>query len=78
MSKANDKFNHFPADTKDPIGKYTQPKQNPRVTHGRQGYPAEDIDREGTMTYGRYIKGKGDKKKLISRTLRSLTKQQTW
>lgn len=58
-------FEYFSADEANPIGKYTQPKQNPRVPTGRQGYPSDDIDREGTMTYGRYIKGKGDKKNRI-------------
>ena len=38
MSKANDKFNHFPADTKDPIGKYTQPREY-KDTLGENGYP---------------------------------------
>jgi hypothetical protein len=39
----------------DPIGKYTQPKKNPRASGIGQGYPEEDVDRLGTKTYGRYI-----------------------
>ena len=38
MSKANDKCHFFPADTKDPIGKYTQPRPY-TDTMGDNGYP---------------------------------------
>jgi hypothetical protein len=45
----------------DPIGKYKQPKKNPYPP--KQGYPVDDTDRTGTMTYGRYMDGKGERKK---------------
>lgn len=38
MSKANDQCHFFPAETKDPIGKYTQPRQY-TDTMGQNGYP---------------------------------------
>lgn len=38
MSKANDQCHFFSADTKDPIGKYTQPRQY-SDTMGQNGYP---------------------------------------
>lgn len=56
-------FTYFGFD-EEPIGKYTQPKQNPRFTKG-SGYPADDIDREGTKVYGRYVEGKGGKKQRM-------------
>ena len=38
MSKANDKFEYFPANTKDPINKYKQPKPYTDAL-GENGYP---------------------------------------
>ncbi len=38
MSKANDKFQFFSADTKDSINKYTQPKSYTDAM-GENGYP---------------------------------------
>jgi len=38
MSQANDKFNYFPAETADPVGKYTQPKPY-TDTMVENGYP---------------------------------------
>ena len=34
-----DKFNYFPAETKDPVGKYTQPKDYAQADTGKNGYP---------------------------------------
>lgn len=47
MSQANDKFSYFPAETSDPIGKYTQPKPY-TDTMGNNGYP-NDIPNTQTM-----------------------------
>lgn len=38
MSAKNDKWDYFPAETSDPIGKYTQPKEY-TDTMGKNGYP---------------------------------------
>ena len=38
MSQANDKFDYFPAETADPIGKYKQPKIYSEPTPNT-GYP---------------------------------------
>lgn len=50
----------------DPIGKYTQPKKNPRYDKS-SGYESDmdtgEIDRTGTKTYGRYVQGYGKVKK---------------
>lgn len=35
---ANDKFEYFPVETADPIGKYKQPRPNTNDT-GKNGYP---------------------------------------
>jgi hypothetical protein len=56
-------FEYFGWD-EDPIGKYTQPKKNPRFTKG-PGYPSDEVDREGTKTYGRWMDGKGGKKERM-------------
>jgi hypothetical protein len=56
-------FEYFGWD-EDPIGKYTQPKQNPRFTKG-SGYPEDDVDREGIKVYGRYVEGRGGKKQRM-------------
>jgi len=37
----NDKFDFFPADTKDPLNKYTQPRPNTNVLPEGAGYPDE-------------------------------------
>ena len=37
----NDKFDFFPAETKDPIGKYTQPRPNTNTLPEGAGYPDE-------------------------------------
>lgn len=34
-----DKFNYFSAETKDPVGKYTQPKDYAQADTGKNGYP---------------------------------------
>ena len=34
-----DKFNYFSAETKDPVGKYTQPKDYDQADTGKNGYP---------------------------------------
>jgi hypothetical protein len=58
-------FEYYGWDEKDPIGKYTQPKKNLRYDKS-SGYISDtdggDIDRQGTKTYGRYVKGTGHKK----------------
>lgn len=57
-------FDYFGHDEENPIGKYTQPKKNPKFTKG-SGYPEDDIDRRGTKTYGRYVEGQGGKKNKL-------------
>jgi hypothetical protein len=37
----NDKFDFFPADTKDPLNKYTQPRPNTNALPEGAGYPDE-------------------------------------
>lgn len=51
MSKANDKFNHFPANTADPIGKYTQPRPY-KDTEGENGYPNNVANTQTLRTRG--------------------------
>jgi hypothetical protein len=48
----------------DPIGKYAQPKKNPRFTKG-QGYPQDEMDLTGTKTYGRFVNPYGKKKEKL-------------
>jgi hypothetical protein len=57
-------FEYFGWDVKDPIGKYTQPKTNPRFNKG-QGYPIDDIDLTGTKSFNRYVEPYGKKKQII-------------
>lgn len=54
-------FEYFGWD-EDPIGKYTQPKQNPRFTKSA-GYPQDELDLTGVKTYGRWIKPTDGNKK---------------
>jgi hypothetical protein len=63
MSNKWQDFKYFGWD-EDPIGKYKQPEKNPRFSEG-QGYPEDDLDREGTMTYGRWMDGKGERKQRM-------------
>lgn len=51
MSKSTDKFNYFTADTKDPIGKYTQPIQY-RDDMGGNGYPNNVANTQTLRTRG--------------------------
>lgn len=51
MSHANDKFHFFSADTKDPIGKYTQPKGY-TDTMGENGYPNKEANTQTLRTRG--------------------------
>ena len=51
MSQANDKFNYFPAETADPIGKYTQPKEY-TDTMGNNGYPNATPNTQTMRTRG--------------------------
>ena len=55
----NDKFNYFGWDV-DPIGKYTQPKDNSNPT--MQGYPQDEMNLTGTKSKGRFIAPYGKKK----------------
>jgi hypothetical protein len=56
-------FEYFDWDEPNPIGKYKQPMKNPRFSKG-QGYPDEEVDHEGTMSYGRWMSGKGKKQRM--------------
>ena len=51
MSKSSDKFNHFPAETKDPIGKYTQPREYSDPM-GENGYPNKIANTQTLRTRG--------------------------
>lgn len=51
MSKANDKFEYFSGDTKNPIGKYTQPKAY-SDTLGDSGYPEAPANTQTMRTRG--------------------------
>ena len=51
MSKANDKFQFFSADTKDPINKYTQPRPY-TDTMGENGYPNNVANTQTMRTRG--------------------------
>jgi hypothetical protein len=51
MSQANDKFNYFPAETADPIGKYTQPRPY-TDTLGENGYPNDIPNTQTQRTRG--------------------------
>ena len=47
-----DKFNYFPAETKDPIGKYTQPKVYEQANSGNNGYPNDMPSTQTQKTRG--------------------------
>lgn len=51
MSKANDRFHFFSAQTADPIGKYTQPKDY-TDTMGENGYPNKIANTQTMRTRG--------------------------
>lgn len=51
MSKANDKCGFFSVETKDPIGKYTQPKIY-KDTMGENGYPNATANTQTMRTRG--------------------------
>lgn len=51
MSKANDKFSFFSAQTPDPIGKYTQPREY-TDTMGENGYPNKIANTQTMRTRG--------------------------
>lgn len=61
MSNKWKDFEYFSADEPNPIGKYTQPKPNPRAGRGG-GYPDDEMDLTGTKTRGRWIEPYGKKK----------------
>ena len=61
MSNKWQDFKFLDWDLVDPIGKYKQPMKNPRFTKGN-GYPVDEVDLEGTKSFGRYIHPKGTKK----------------
>ena len=47
-----DKFNYFPSETKDPIGKYTQPKDYVQADSGNNGYPNDMPSTQTVKTRG--------------------------
>ncbi|NBS69940.1 hypothetical protein EBT31_13650, partial [bacterium] len=51
-------FEFFPADTKDPIGKYTQPKPCNNDL-GMNGYPETDVKTTGIQVRGGKAQTKG-------------------
>jgi hypothetical protein len=53
----NDKWKFFPADTANPIGKYTQPRPNTNST-GENGYP-DKAKTSGIKIYGTGAATKG-------------------
>lgn len=57
-------FEYFDADEPNPIGKYTQPKPNPRVGKGG-GYPDDEMDLTGVKSRGRWIEPFGKKKERM-------------
>lgn len=65
MSKANDKFDFFPAETSDPIGKYTQPRVYTDEM-GENGYPnnVANTQTEKTRGTGAATKGTNNSKKM--------------
>ena len=60
-----DKFNYFPAETKDPIGKYTQPKVYEQANSGNNGYPN---DMPSTQT--QKTRGTGAQTKSLKHTIK--------
>ena len=46
---SQDEFKYFPADTKDPIGKYTQPKVYASVVVGEE--PAKETMRKANVSW---------------------------
>lgn len=63
-----DKFNYFPAETADPIGKYTQPKEYVHDMGGKEnvGYPTERVNTQTVRTRGcrACTKGNSHSKKM--------------
>lgn len=68
MSKATDKFDFFPAETADPIGKYKQPMEYSLDMGGVEntGYPntVANTQTEKTRGTGAATKGTGHSKKM--------------
>jgi hypothetical protein len=56
---SNDKFDFFPVETKDPIGKYTQPRPNTNVLPEGSGYPETDVKTSGIQVRGGKAQTKG-------------------
>jgi hypothetical protein len=48
MKSSNEEFSYFPADTKDPLNKYTQPKGYASVTVGEE--PAKETMRKTNVS----------------------------
>ena len=48
MRSSTEEFSYFPAETKDPIGKYTQPKGYASVTVGEE--PAKETMRKANVS----------------------------
>jgi len=48
MRSSTEEFSYFPADTKDPIGKYVQPKAYASVTVGEE--PAKETMRKANVS----------------------------
>jgi hypothetical protein len=65
MPKIQQPFKYFPIDTKDPIGKYTQPK--PNDDEPGSGYPQEGIDNDDILVKGRWPKGTKKKERMEMR-----------
>jgi hypothetical protein len=65
MSTANDKWSFFPAETADPVGKYTQPKEY-TDTMGENGYPNAVANTQTMKTRGTgaATKGTNNSKKM--------------
>ena len=63
MKQNLSEFKYFGWDEKNPIGKFTQPKVNPHKMGN--AYPADEVGRVGTKTYGRFIDNKGKTKVYI-------------
>lgn len=65
MSTANDKWSFFPAETADPVGKYTQPKEY-TDTMGENGYPNGVANTQTERTRGckNTTRGAGHSKKM--------------
>jgi hypothetical protein len=60
MSNANDKFDCFPAETADPIGKYKQPRPYTAATPNT-GYPNATPNTQTMVTRGSGAATRGNK-----------------